>query len=154
MPKPDDPDIIDRFTTAIRKGHGVASAATLAGVAHNTMYVWLQQGDADIEAREASSHATLTTAFKQAEAECIDARLGVIEAVTLGGGDKAWLPAMTLIERRWPKVYGRQQYVDIHEERTLTLKLELPPAAVAALTRTLDNTKLLAAPAEGSQEAE
>lgn len=143
MPRPDDPDVIERFTAAIKRGHGVASAATLAGIHGDTAYGWIQQGTADLEAGEASPHTDFVSAFKQAEAECIDARLGVIEDVTLGGGDKAWLPAMTLLERRWPKVYGRQQYVDVQSTQ-LTIQVTLPPGAVPALSRTLDNARLLA----------
>ncbi len=155
IPRPDDPELLATYTESIALGLPLTVAATNARIHDQTARDWMNKGEAEMEANsddahwEPSPHAAFAWAVKQAEARFVTENVGVVaadrDASPVG---KRWISAMTLLERRRPRDFGRQQYVDIKEERTLTLKLELPPGAVAALSRTLNNTKLLAAPSE------
>ena len=65
LPRPDDPDILERIRDAITKGHPLRTAATLAGLHEDTAYGWKSRGKADLDAwdggSELSSHAALRT---------------------------------------------------------------------------------------------
>ena len=67
----------------------------------------------------------------------MDRNLGVVNAATVG--EKGWLPAMTLLERRRPQDFGRGprgDQVTTHQ----TLVLVLPPDAAQALAAYLQNS--------------
>ena len=113
LPRPDDPDIIQRFTDAVRKGHPYATAATLAGISHDAASSWLNKGNQllvtaplGIPLEELGSHAVFAVAVKLAEAEMVEAKLSIVERDMATPG-KGWLPAMTLLERRRPQDFGR-----------------------------------------------
>jgi len=113
LPRPDDPDIIDKVQQAVRKGHPLATAATFAGISHDAATAWFKQGSAILAAAppgtplaELGSHAVFAVAVKEAEAEMVDAKLTIVERDMQTPG-KGWLPAMTLLERRRPQDFGR-----------------------------------------------
>ena len=130
MPKPDDPRILRRIYKATRKGHGITTAGTLAGLGATTAYQWLLKGQAQIEAgEEQGSHVRFAKVWEMAEARRVD-RLGdVIEAE----GDKGnWVALMTREERRRAREWGKQQYLEV-EQRSLSIQVTLPPGALPAL---------------------
>ncbi len=137
MPRPGDPDIIKRFTSATRKGHPVATAATLAGIGGPTATQWLAAGNAELElakdGEELGSLARFAQAHKDALAELVDDRLGVIEDAAHAKG--GWVPAMTLLERRMPRDFGRNERLEV-EAKSIAVTIDyaaLPPAQREAL---------------------
>ncbi len=134
MPRPDDPDIIRRFADATRKGHPVATAETLAGLGGRVAGDWLRIGNEQLDAGdEQGSHAAFASAHKSAVADFAERNLGVINDAT--SQPKGWLPAMTLLERRMPRDFGRNERLEI-ETKSLSVSVSyesLPPAQRAAL---------------------
>lgn len=112
MPRPDDPDILQRIVAATLKGHPIQTAGRIAGLGHTTAWDWLRQGEAlltanpDKEPGELGSHAVFADAVKRAEAEFVDANLDYVLGARAPDA-KGWLPAMTLLERRRPQDFGR-----------------------------------------------
>ena len=162
MPRPNDPDIIRRFADATRKGHATATAAQLAGIGHATALQWLASGNADLDAHDAhvgtvlGSHAGFALEHKQALAELVDSKLDVIQDAT--AQPKGWLPAMTLIERRFPRDFGRNDRLEV-ETKSVSVHVTLDAlpegqreALIAALSRTPPQA-LLEAPSEHNDTA-
>lgn len=133
MPRPDDLDILRRIAEATLQGHSLTTAAELAGIGRVTAQEWRTQGQAQLDAgEELGSHAAFASALNEAEAEMVDAKLGVINEATLGKG--GWVPAMTLLERRRPQDFGRFQRVEIEQRATtLNITAQFPPEAAQAL---------------------
>lgn len=137
MPKADDPDIVATISQAMSTGHPLSTAAALAGIHEDTLYHWLDAGKAEIAATEGTwtawgelgSRAQLVIHVKEAIAGLVSEAL---EHVRAGGKD--WAAWMTLLERRMPHDFGRNQHIEI-EQRTLTVSLvgQLPPGAAEAL---------------------
>ncbi|KKL14947.1 hypothetical protein LCGC14_2510530 [marine sediment metagenome] len=140
IPKPDDPRILNRMAEAIRKGHPIATAGTLAGIGETTAKDWYAAGEQALVQAETTgedpgalgSHALFASVVKQAEAELVDAKLGVIDEATRAKG--GWVAAMTLLERRRPRDFGKQQYLEV-EQRNYNIHLTLPDGALPALLR-------------------
>ncbi len=135
LPRPTDPDIIERFATATRRGHPTATAATLAGIEQSTATRWLALGAEEREARtdgELGSHVAFFMEHKRALAAMVDDRLGVIEDAAHAKG--GWVPAMTLLERRMPRDFGRNERLEI-EQRVVNVNISasLGPGQRAAL---------------------
>ena len=134
MPKPDDPDILERFSAGIAAGQPIEIAATGAGIAGRTAYDWIEQGNAALAepSTEHSSVAQFAQMVKQAEHRFVSEHLGTITAASKGKG--GWVPAMTLLERRRPQDFGRFQRIEV-EQRSVTINLsaQLPEGAGAAL---------------------
>ncbi len=166
MPRPNDPDIIRRFADATRKGHPVATAATLAGLEQSTASRWLTQGRDEAELRsdgELGSHVAFFMEHERAVAAFAERNLDVVNEAAAQGA-KGWLPAMTLLERRMPRDFGRNERLEI-DTRTVAVSVTLEAlpegqreALIAALSRTTgDNseptTPLLAAPSDTNADA-
>jgi hypothetical protein len=128
LPRPTDPDIIARVAEATRKGHPITTAGTLAGIGAATATQWYSRGLEQLETDgELGSHALFALAVKQAEAELVDSQLGVIQDA---GSKGMWAAAMTLLERRFPQDFGRNQTVNVKQESlTVVLHGTLPPGA-------------------------
>lgn len=133
LPKPNDPQIQQAVIASIRLGHPIDTAGKLAGLGHTVAWDWLRKGLAQLEAGdEQGSHASFASAVKQAEAEMVDSKLKVIDEATKIPG-KGWLPAMTLLERRRPKDFGRNQQIEVTSNSTVTYVHELGPRAESAI---------------------
>ena len=160
MPRPGDTAIIAAFSNAIEQGHPIDTAATIAGIGAMTARDWITQGNAQLDAdpdgarpvTELGSHAAFAAAHKQALAELVDAKLGQIHDAA-ASGPKFWPAAMTLIERRFPRDFGRNERLEI-EQRSVNVNVTLealPPgqreALIAALSRTPPQA-LLAGPSD------
>ena len=119
LPKPTDPDLIERFSGAVALGHPITTASTLAGISRRTADYWIAQGEAELEQAEVTgeepgSHVPFVLAFKQAQATFCDVHLQVVGGAALG--KNGWLPAMTLLERRMPQDFGRRTEVSVKSE--------------------------------------
>jgi len=116
VPKPDDPDVYEPLCVALAKGHSQASAAALAGIHEDTLYHWRYQGEAELAAaqgnwipwEELGHHARLIIRLKEAwaglESEALD---------HIRGGKNDWAAWMTLLERRCPHDWGRQNRLEV-----------------------------------------
>lgn len=146
MPKPDDPDLLKAYCQAIAQGHPAATAATIAGIGEATARDWMLIGeqalaaseDGELRAEELGSHAAFARAVKQAQADFVAQNLAYVNEARAQA--KGWLPAMTLLERRRPRDFGRQQYLDVEQHNTHTIQLVVPPGAEAALLRLMGRT--------------
>lgn len=139
LPRPDDPDILDTMYREIASGTPTEYAATLAGIVPRTAWDWLAQGRAALEASshagELGPHALFAQTIEEARAEFVRENLAYVRACR-DSGQRGWLPAMTLLERRDWRNFGRLQRVEIEGEvRHLSLRGELPQAAMAELLR-------------------
>ena len=147
MPKPDDPDIIRRFADATRKGHPVATAATLAGISRVTAQDWLREGNAQLDAGDAEhagtvlgSHAAFASAHREAEAVAVDAHLAVFNEISNKPGH--WQRSAWYLERKYADTFGMRQHTTV-DTRTVAVSVTLDAlpegqreALIAALSRT------------------
>jgi len=150
LPGPDDPAIIERFSNAIRIGHPISTAAELAGIGDTTARRYIERGAAEAEGEEQGSYRGFWEAFKQAEAAFVDENLQRIQVAAQE--PKHWTAAMTLLERRRPQDFGRNQKVTV-ESTSVSVSVALPALTeqhVLALIRdSLDSgVKLLPPPPE------
>ncbi len=142
MPRPGDPDLIKLFADATEEGHGINTAATLAGISGATAHDWIRYGNEELEAYQAQadpdgelgSHAAFAQAHKEAVARFVARNLGVVNEST--AGPKGWVPAMTLLERRDPANFARrfEAKVETTIDQHVTFSVEaLSPARQRAL---------------------
>ncbi|KKN69060.1 hypothetical protein LCGC14_0445320 [marine sediment metagenome] len=155
MPKPSDQELVTLFTKSITLGLPISVAATNARIHEVTARDWIHKGEdeylANVENPDwvPSSHAEFALAFKEAEAAFMADKMTLaVDDIRAAPVGKRWMGAITVLERRYPEHYGKREHLDVTSTQ-LTISVTVPPAAVAALTRTLDNTKLLAARADG-----
>lgn len=136
MPKADDPDIVATISQAMSTGHPLSTAAALAGIHEDTLYHWLDAGKAEIAQTEGAwtpwaelgSRAQLVIHVKEALAGLVSEAL---EHVRAGGKD--WVAWMTLVERRMPQDFGRNQHIEIEQHTTVSITNQLPEGALEAL---------------------
>ncbi len=131
-PKPTDQLIIDRVAEAVRKGHPLQTAGRLAGIGGSTASMWLLKGTEEVAAGEQGSHVAFAEAVKQAEAELVDSMLTHIQDAA-ESDHKHWPAAMTLLERRFPADFGRNQRIEIEQNVTITHRVELGTALQSVL---------------------
>ena len=109
LPRPDDPDIIEGIYHGTSLGLPLTKAAALAGIGERTATEWYAIGCEQLailqDGEEPGSHALYALAVKEAEAELVSRAIGVVNQAM--EEPKGWLPAMTLLERRFPKDFGR-----------------------------------------------
>ncbi|KKM80654.1 hypothetical protein LCGC14_1337580, partial [marine sediment metagenome] len=84
------------------------------------------------EGNELGSHVPFMLAIKQAEADLVDSQLGVIQDA---GNKGMWAAAMTLLERRFPQDFGRNQRIEVSNQTTIIHRLELGSALEHILLR-------------------
>ena len=149
-PNPNDTAIAQRFSDAIRAGHPVATAAVLAGISERTARRYLAQGRDEAE-QEQGSPCLFWRMFKEAEADFVESQLQRIhrDADAKGG----WAAAMTLLERRRPQDFGRNQRIEI-EQHSISANVmpELTDAQQAMMLRLLtEDTPLLPPPPTAPQ---
>ena len=140
--RPDDPLILARVVEATRKGHPIQTASALAGLSHTTAWEWMRDGTALLEAspgvapEELGSKAVWANEIKSAQAEMVDKQLDRIDIAAQE--PKHWPAAMTLLERRFPNDFGRNQRIEIEQNVTVTHRLELGTAEAAILARIVE----------------
>ena len=90
---------------------------------------------AEAEAEELGSYRGFWEAFKQAEAAFIDENLQRIQVAAQE--PKHWTAAMTLLERRRPQDFGRNQRIEIEANTTVTHVHQLDTDAAKALAQNI-----------------
>ena len=171
MPRPGDAAIIGAFSTAIEQGHPIDTAATIAGIGAMTARDWITLGNAQLDTdpdgarptEELGSHACFALVHNHALASFVGAKLGQVHDAA-ASGPKFWPAAMTLLERRMPRDFGRNERLEV-ETKSISVTVDyasLPPAQRQALIALLggatdDNseptTPLLAAPSDTNADA-
>lgn len=132
---------------AVRAGNFRATAARLAGVAPNTLYRWLDRGEAASEAQvpyddpELGAYRRLYEEVEEAEALFESEMVGkVVDAAE----EKEWTAAMAILERTRPHKFAKRNTFAIEggaqPVKLATLHLISSPEAIEqsnALLRTL-----------------
>jgi len=128
------PDIRERLLEALTVGSYREEAAAYAGIDHATFYRWIDRGDAH-QARqetyeqahkawleggkkkgkapkapdpEEACYAILAREIKAAEAQARMAAITCVRSAISQPGGKGWIAAMTYLERKDPKNWGRK----------------------------------------------
>ncbi len=161
LPRPGDPDIIKLYADAIRKGHPVVTAATIAGLSVRTVNSWLALGedeadaydaaqDADSDAYDADavlgSHVPFLLAVREAEAASVDAHLSVFDVISDKPGH--WQRSAWYLERKYAGTFGMRQHTTVDTRSvSVNVTLEALPegqreALIAALSRTPPQAQL------------
>ena len=174
MPRPGDPRIIVAYADAIRDGHPLVTAATLAGISEATARLWLQHGieeddaytatqDTDSDAYDADavpgSHVAFARAVREAEADSVGRHLSVFGEISNKPGH--WQRSAWFLERKHADTFGLRQHTTLEQTVNVrhTITASLGPAQRAALAALLtdDNSTpdvpLLPAPADTNTDA-
>ena len=158
MPHPDDPEILYAVYEARKLGHPQDTATQAAGIALRTYEDWWRLGKEQLEAagpvrltkeqaQELGSHASFAWSIKEADWEMVEDNLQHIRAAR---GDN-WQAAMTLLERRRPKDFGRNQQIQIESNSTVRYVHELGPRAEAAILARREELEALTESGTGGQ---
>ena len=139
IPKPDDPDILEAIYVDVTRGIPLRHAAVRAGISEWTAYGWVDQAKAEIGEGaqphgELSSVALFGQMVKEALAACVDDRLAKSDAAE----GNNWQKHITVLERRFPNDFGRNQRIEIEHNVNVTHRLELGSAEAAILARIVE----------------
>ena len=144
MPRPNDASILTAVAKCIALGIPIRDTAQAARIGEQTFRDWYRMGSEQLlaagdvsteeQARELGSHALFAWTVKESEMRMVMRNLAVVERDKRTPG-KGWLPAMTLLERRRPQDFGRNQRIDITSQHTEIHRIELGDAALAILGR-------------------
>jgi transposase len=103
------PEVEARLLQALGTAAFKKTAAPYAGIGRSTLYRWLEQGEADIEAGINSDLRKFVERANKAEAE---AELRLLAEIT-GAKSKNWRSAAWILERKHPNQWGRRGERDI-----------------------------------------
>lgn len=144
MPRPDDTDILEAIRRDLIQGLPLGAAAIRANISDQTAYQWLQAGSAilanepnakALRRAEPGSVATFARMVKESLAECQAQRLAAVDQAE----GNNWQKHMTVLERRFPSEWGRNQRIEVESRSTVTYVHELGPGALQAIaTRMLE----------------
>ncbi len=84
----------------IRQGYTVEQACELAGIGRTTFYAWLSRGSQQPN----SIYGAFVDAIKKAEAE---SELLLLQRIEKAAERGQWQAAAWMLERRFPKLWGR-----------------------------------------------
>ena len=101
----------------VGKGMPIARMCSLLRINRSTYYEWLRRGRIG-----ENPYAKLVEDLEYVEAELEKRLMGVVMDAALEG--KNWIPAMTILERKWPQNYGRNRDVTITHKSTNVPALE------------------------------
>ena len=107
------PECQAKIVTAIRGGNYAVVAAQSAGITEATFYNWLQRGKSD----GSGIYFEFLESIKEAEAA---AELEAVAHVRLAGHE-TWQAAMTWLERKFPKRWGRYDRTEQIEGVTIRI---------------------------------
>jgi hypothetical protein len=127
------PELQTRICDLLRLSGRVDASAVAVGISRDTFYLWMKKG------REQSSgvYHDFVEAVEQAQAE------GETECVKIirKAAARDWHAAITLLERRHPKQWGKRTFVDIDaarvEKALERVRARVPAAAYDALLQAL-----------------
>jgi transposase-like protein len=105
------PARIETIVELVRAGVPREDAAKTAGVAPSTLFDWLRRGREALQeasdgevASELADFAELARGVEQADGECEAGLVAVVQGAAHGGD---WRAAVAMLERRWPRRWGR-----------------------------------------------
>ena len=133
LPRPDDPEILESIYQDLSRGVPLRHAAVRAGISENTAYHWVMEAGQmpPTDGEELCSQALFAQVVKEADAECVSSRLAQSDAAE----GNNWQKHITVLERRFPQDFGRNQRIDITSQHTEIHRIELGDAALAILAR-------------------
>ena len=99
------PAVQQRIIEAITAGNYIETAAAYVGIDKSTFYDWMLRG----EQERSGIYTDFAHAVKAAEAQ---AEVAAVQCVRDAWGD-SWQAAMTWLERKAPRRWGRRDTVDI-----------------------------------------
>ena len=102
------PEVQEKIITAIRAGNYAQVAAVYAGIGESTFYRWMAQG----ERAKAGRYRRFWQAVKEAEGEAEVRAVAIIQKKM----PEDWRAAMTYLERKHPKRWGRRMDVTSGDE--------------------------------------
>jgi transposase len=107
------PLVQERIVVAVRAGNYAAVAAAYAGISERTFYSWLTRG----ENESSGKYREFADAVNRAEAE---AEAEAVAQVRLASRDN-WAAAMTWLERKYPRRWGRFDRQEVAGEVTIRI---------------------------------
>jgi transposase-like protein len=139
------PAVHEALVEAVKRGNYVCVACDLVGVDQSTYYKWMKEAERLIESEAPIEQATvhqqacvqLFQSIKAAESQAQDMLIAVVVGAATGP-EKDWKAAMTLLERRWPKMYGRSEARLMKDEETSNKALDRMAEAIEEGIRQLN----------------
>lgn len=98
------PELQAKVVQALRAGNYRKAACAFAGISEGTLYRWISDAEADIEAGRRTRHREFYEAVKRAEAE---AEVEAVAMIRKAMPDD-WKAAAHYLERRHPEAWGRK----------------------------------------------
>ena len=111
------PQVHKAILDGVGKGMPIARMCSLLRITRSSYYEWLRRGRDGEE-----PYAALVEDLEHVEAELEKRLIGVVMEAAIEG--KNWIPAMTILERKWPENYGRNRDVTVTHRSTNAPALE------------------------------
>lgn len=139
LPRPDDPELLESIYNDISQGIPLRYAAVRAGISEGTAYHWQTLGRAELDHVETEGLtnwnsvplACFAQTVKEARANCFGDRLSRLDAAE----GNNWQKHATVLERRYPKDFGRN--VQIEATTTVTYVHQLDTDAAKAIAQNI-----------------
>jgi len=116
-------EVQEKIVTAIRAGNYAQVAAVYAGITERTYYRWMELG----EQARGGRYLQFFQAVKAAEGEAEVRAVAIIQKKMTGD----WRAAMTYLERKHPKRWGRRMDVTSGDEPFAGIPVEITSAEEA-----------------------
>lgn len=102
------PELQDQILALVRDGNFVSTVAGLVGIHRDTLYGWLERGEAEKPSADDEAFVAFAIAYRKAEAEAEVASGIVARQPGEKGKGERWF-----MERRWPDRYGKRLRTEI-----------------------------------------
>jgi len=102
---------------ALGKGHGLSTAAGIAGIDRRTLYNWLNRGDKNPE----GTYGQFARDCAEAEAKAADVAIGAIAKAM----PDDWRAAMEYLSRRRPDEWGKAERHEVTGKAGEPIKVEV-----------------------------
>ena len=109
------PQTHETIVRALSSGCYRETAAQHAGIGTSTFYRWMERGEADYQADEATAYRELWEAIKKAEADAEVASVALIRQAAA----RSWQASAWLLERKHPGRWGRNDRVQVEHSGTV-----------------------------------
>ena len=130
-------EIIDDVVAVLRNGAYIETAAAIAGISKQSLYLWARQGTRDKRLGQATLNAAFADAIKSAQAQ---AEMDSLAAITKAAESGEWTAAAWRLERKFPTRWGRFVPRELPQQRTRSVDDEAQALAKAYLAiRRADN---------------
>lgn len=122
------PEVQETIVEAVEAGNYFETAAALAGISKQTLYNWIDRGEAGEEPFD-----LFFDAIKSAEASAEKTALERVQ-----GAQQGWQAHMTFLERRHPQRWGRRDPDHGLKTKLLEAELDMMRAKVKMLEAGVD----------------